>query len=374
MRAIIFDTELSLLKFEDEVNTLRLCYMIADRICVGGFTGTNFTFERDAKRYKIPKKVGFMILLETKRDFDNKGESNLKELQDFLALTKDIKAFKHPPQNLLFAYNAAGKILGNYFDDYVDSVVAIWKTKGYLDVVSLKEDETIIETILTEFSAGEWTQTLKSAPLNAKKILEALFPVLPNEPSLLVFPKEFLIEKDVDLDNSIDEIKIMTSFKFLDPASLTALQLKAIREQLKESGQLFRKNIDNWIRSFNGTTEVKELNHLEESLKIFQIGINSNQLLLDNQNRVNLDAETFTIKIGVATLQSVWNYYRKYKILDDFTIEELINQTYHNSSYPQRLPFLCILPNYINKEKMDELNKVVDAGISIQHKKKFLEF
>ena len=374
MRAIIFDTELSLLKFEDEVNTLRLSYLIADRICVGGFAGTNFTFERDAKRYKIPKKVGFLILVETRRDFDNKGESNLKELQEYLAVTKEMKAYKHPPQNLLFAYNAAGKMLSKYFDDYVDGVVSIWKTKGYLDVVSLKEDDTIIETTLTEFSVGEWTQTLKSAPLNAKKILGAFFPVVPNEPSFLVFPKEFLIDKEEGIDNQSHKIEIMTTFSFPDTASLTALQLKAIREQLKKSGQLFRENMDNWIQTFKGTTEDKDSNLLEESLKTFQLGINSNQMLLDNQNRVNLDAETFTIKIGVTSLQRVWDYYREYKILDEFTIDELINQTYHNSLFPQKLPFMCILPNYINKEKMDELNKGGEEEISIQHKKKFLEF
>lgn len=371
MKVLIFDTELSLLKFEDEVNSLRLCYLIADRMCVGGFSGTNFIFERDAKNYTILKKVGFMICVESKRDNEN-GDSNLKELQEFLTVTKMIKAFKHPHQNLLFSYNSAGKMLSKYFDEYVDNVIANWKIKGYLDIVSLKGDDTVIETNLKEFSVGEWTQTLKSAPMNAKKILGAFFPEFPNVTSILVFPKEFLIDKKAGIDNLSNDIQIKTSFSFPDTASLTALQMKAIREQLKESSQLFREEMDNWIFSFSGTSANEVSNNLEESVKTLQIGINANQLLLDNQNRGNLDAETFHVKIGVTYIQRVWDYYREYKILDEFTLEELIKQTYHNTLYPQSLPFICILPNYIHKEQMDKLNMGGEEVIPIQHKKKFL--
>ncbi len=372
MRAIIFDTELSSLIFEDEVNTLRLCYLIADSVCVGGQAGACFNFESKAKKFNLLKKVGYLHSIESRGNYDNK-EANLASIIDFIAVTKEVKAFKHPPQNLLVAINSAGKVFSDCFGEYVENLLAIWKTKGYLDIISLKEDDSIIETILTEFSVGEWTQTLKSASLNAKKILGLLSPESATKPSLLVFPKEFLINRDNETTDLIDEHQIMTTFSFPDTASLTGLQLKSIREQLKESGQLFRENMDNWMLNLNGKTQDNDFNHLEETLKIFQKGINSNQMLLDNQNRIHLDAVSFTIKIGVTSLQSVWNYYRKCKVLDDFTIEELIKQTCHNSSYPQNLPFLCILPNYINKEKMEELNKLSDEGFAIQHKKKYIE-
>lgn len=371
MRAIVFDTDLSSLVFEDDISILRLCYLIFDSICVGGIAGANFTFEREAKKRTVFEKVSYMFDVENRGDSDHK-QTNLKNYNNYFFLTKAVKTVKNPPRGLLFAYNAAGKILSECFDDYVDNVVAIWKSKGYLDIVTLKKDDRIIETTLTEFTVGEWTQTLKSAPLNAKKVLGLLFSDTHLITSLLVLPKDFLLPQENE--THINFPQIISTISFPDTASLTALQLISIREQLKESGHLFRENMDRWVLSFNDKTQDNDFKHLEESLKIFQNGINSNQMLIDNQNRIDLDAVTFTIKIGFTSLQNVWNYYRQCKILDDFTIEELINQTYHNSSYPQSIPFMCILPDYINKEKMDEINMVVEDGMLHQHKKKFLEF
>ena len=376
MRANVFDTELSSLIFQDEINTLRLCYLITDSICVGGQTGANFYFERDAKEYTLKKKILCLISSENASNNTHK-EMTLKVLNFILLDIKEMKANKHPSMTRLIPYNNAVRNLIKYFDGEYDCFINHWREYGYLDIVSLMNEDKIIETTLLEFSVGEWTQTLKSAPSNAKKILSELFPKSPPLPTLSVFPKEFLIDKYTD--SLTDDYKITSAFTFPDTDSLTALQLKVLREQLKESGQLFRTNVDEWILSFDSKemtldTKYPLYNQLEASLQTFQSGINNNQMLLDNQFKFGLAADNFNIKIGITTTQRVWNYYRQYKILDEFTLDEIIKQTSNNDLYPELLPFMCISPieNECKKNK-DELNKGIENGISTMHKRKFLE-
>ena len=378
MRAIVFDTELSSLIFEDEVNTLRLCYLIADSICVGGQSGTNLTYVRDAKEFNIKKKILCLISSEiASNNFDH--ENRLAILNNFLIEIKEMQAIRYPSMTQLIPYNGSVRHFTKYFNVHFSILYELWKEKGYLDIVSLKENDSNIETTITEFSVGEWTQSLKSAPLNAKRILGLIFPKSPLIPSLLVFPKQFFIDKDTEGENPIEELNLVSNFSFPDTTTLTALQLKVIREQLKESGHLFRKDLDDWIHSFGATSKNLVSDYpinpnLDKSLQLFQTGIETNQMLIDNQGRLNLNAVTFTIKIGVTPVQRVWKYYRQYKILDDFTINELIKQTSTDSLYPKCLPFMSISPDYVYKERMDKLDKVDEEEISTTHKRKFIEF
>ena len=376
MRAIVFDTELSSLIFEDEVNTLRLCYLIADSICVGGHAGANFHFERDGKDFNLKKKVLCLINSENASDSPHK-ELTMNVLNYFLLDIKDMKATKHPSMTRLTPYNNVVRNFTKYYNEQYDNFIDYWRNCGYLDIISLLNEDNIIYTTLLEFSVGEWSQTLKSAPSNAKKILSELFPKSFSAPSISVFPKEFLIDKYAD--SLTDDFMIISTISFPDTDSLTALQLKVVREQLKESGQLFRTNLDEWLITFDSKEMILDSNYpqhkqLEESLQIFQSGINTNQILFDNQFIFGLAAENFNIKIGITTIQRVWNYYRQYKILDEFTLDEIIKQTSDHDLYPEFLPFMCISPieNEFKKKK-DELNNGIENGISTMHKRKFLE-
>ena len=376
MRAIVFDTELSSLIFEDEVNTLRLCYLIADSICVGGHAGANFYFERDAKEYNIKKKVLCVICSENASDNTHK-EKLLKLLELFLLEIKEMKANKHPSMVKLIPYNNSVRNFSRLYTEHYNYFIKYWRESGYLDIISLMDEDKVIETNLLEFSIGEWSQNLKSATSNAKKILSELFPKAPPIPSLLVFPKEFLLDKYSY--NLTDEYKLISTFSFPDTNSLTALQLKVIRQQLKESGILFRTNMDEWLHSLTSTTLKLDTIYpmsiqLEEALKIFQSGINTNQMLIDNQFRLGIAAGNFNIKIGITSLQRVLSYFRQYKILDEFTLNELIKQTSDDDFYPKYLPFMSISPiENENKKRKDELNKEMENGISSMHKRKFLE-
>ncbi len=307
MRAIVFDTELSSLIFEDEINTLRLCYLIADSICVGGQAGSTFYFEKDAKEYNIKKKVLYLICSENASNNPNK-ELIINTLVLLLLDIKTMKATKHPSMDRLNPYNNAVRNFIKYYNTQFDNFIDYWKKCGYLDIISLKDEEKIIESTLLEFSVGDWSQTLKAAPINAKKILSELFPKAPPEPSLLVFPKEFLIVKDAD--NQTEDYKIISTFSFTDTDFLTPIQLKAIREQLKVSGKLFRTNVDEWLQTFYNTDitldyKYPNSNQLEESFQTFQSSINTNEILTNNHEKIGNVAEKYCIQIGIASIQKI---------------------------------------------------------------------
>lgn len=379
MRAIIFDTELSSLKFDDDVNTIKLCYLIADKICLAGIGGANVTFEKDANKFGITKMLHYLECLENLSDeYDDKA-GTLETFNEFYYLIKEMKAVKHPLKATLVSYNLYLKMFNERLKEHVDDTLETWKKNGYYDMIALTED-SIIDVAIPELSIGQWTQSRTDAPLNAKKVLGLLFPESPFTPSLLIFPKEFLFTKiGSEHEIPIDELQIKSVLTFPDISSFSNLQLKAIREQLKELGYLFRKNMDEWLYSFNSTkttmcANFPISNQFQEAVQLIQSGIDTNQMLIDTQHRLNLDAVTFTIKIGVTSIQRLWDYYRECKVLDGFTIDELIRKTTDNFLFPQCLPFICISPNYINKEQMEQLNKVFENEDSILHKRKVLEW
>lgn len=370
MKAIVFSTASSIVPISEEVTPLKGCYLFADRLVVAGQTGADLTFEKDFKYFNVLKRSKLMLSEYKMSENENRDEM-VASFEHFIKATKQIQNYKHPPRDLFVSYNKMLSIYDGIFKGYVEHVISQFDLYDISDMANLLGDD-IIEIILPEMSVGHEFTGKDAAERSANCILSMMFPSKNEAPSILAFPSnlaqnpydihdKFTTDDVKEDDLSFDDIHIFHTFTIPSVAGFSPTKLKAIRNQLIDSGIDFRKKIDEWIMycKDDNTAEMKIEyfnNEVYPNLfECFNTYINNN-LLVNKGLTLPLDAKDIYIYMGVASLKAIWKFYEYYKILDEPVLTILRNKTSNMEKYPDYLPVMCFMTQYRNKDEMIKID------------------
>ena len=373
MKAIIFDSDTSKLQLSREIELLKVCYLIADSLCAAGQPAANISFQKSYKKYSLNKKLQYILLQVASQDYPEKDEY-IAQVNEFIILSKKVQNLKRIPPQTFVIIKRSTALYTNWFDSMVLEILEQQQKLGIVDMYSWFEDK-VLEFAVLGLSACE-ERRKREAEINAKELLELLFPKDSNESSILVFPADlfqnhYLTEEEkadlVEKDGvPLKGVNIYDCFTIPNIKSLTSLELKALRGQLSENLKEFREKVDKWLVYCK---ENDEINIQVEELKkevisctlTVQEALTHNEMLNGVASNAKVNVRDFTVYLGIAPVTSIWKYYQEFKVLDDETLDIIKETIASSSSYPEFLPVVCISSCYRNLDRMEELVDVLKA-------------
>ena len=392
MKALVFNTEYSVINFDSETQMMKCGYLMADKICIAGQLGAHLLFEEEHKNFGILRKVQFLydsILPETNQTEDK--DAYLKSLLKFMKIAKEYPRIKNPNQDLTFAYNNSRRLYSDWFDNYRDNILALQKKVGFSELSALSK-ETKIETKLLNMSLGRYSHSKHEAESNAKLILEFLFPTnKSNEPFILMLPLEFtsfleMLQEEDEKNKSLKEEKdeddsfqcLLQVLKIPDFRNLTALQLKVLNTELSEPFKTLNNKLEAWTlfckKSENSVEIFDNFNvNVLEYFTDMQGVIDNNQTLNNLKNNPSFNSFENNFCVGICPVDMLLMFYEIYWVVDPLTLSYLKKRTKNNNSYPEYFPILHIYPELIVAEIEKNTNQEEkDDDIENKPKKKYL--
>ncbi len=369
MKAIIFDTDTSKLNLNREIQLLKLSYLFADSLIAGGQVAANIMFEKEQKKYSFKKKLLFILSQISNRENED-AKKQTAQLLDFIALDKKVQKLKHIPNQVFVSLKRSSGIYINWFSGMAIELAESHQKLGISAMYSWFEDK-VLEFSVSGLCVGE-ERRKKDTEKNVTELLALLFQSNSND-SILVFPsdlignnyltpseKEDLVEKE---GMPLKGVNIYDCFKVQSIASLTSLELKALRGQLNESFIEFRRKVEDWILYCKQNDEINsQVKRLKEDVLPCTIAIDEilqkNQMLNCFENNAKLDTLDFMVYLGIAPVKSILKYYEEFKVLDIDMLTLMRATIAQSNDYPKFLPIVCILSDYRFLEKMEELMEI----------------
>jgi len=395
MKAIVFNTENSVINFDTETQMIKCGYLMADKLCIAGQLGGYLLFEEEHKDFGIIRKAQFIYdLLSPESNFTEDKEVWQKSILEFLNIAKEFPRIKHPTHELVLAYNNSRRVFSDWFDNVRDNILEIQKKSGFSDLTILS-NESKIETKLLNISMGRYAHSKHEAESNAKLILELLIPTKHSaEPTILMLPIEFnaMLEmiQEEDETNSLDTNKnaekddddtfecLLPVLKIPDIRNLTALQLKALNSELSEPFKNLNIKLESWIlfcKKNNSSIEIFDnfKANVLDNFTNMQGLIDRNQTLTNLKNNPNFNYFENNYCIGICPVDMLWIFYELYRVVDPMTLSYLKKRSENNKSYPEYLPILHIYSELIGGETEKNTNQESkDDTIKTKPQKKYL--
>ena len=385
MKAIVFTTPTSRVQAQLDIFPIKGCYLLADRVMLSGQIAADLTFEKEYRHFKMDKMKRYIQNGLNVSTVDDK-EPSKQLLETIIHGLKQMNAIKRTSQQVIVEIKKQEKSLRTFLNEFME-IYSGDLSKSGMNEISFLADEDIIQTSLIEISSGESLDIEGiNADKKAEKILELLFPSdETKEPQILalttmfmcndyLFEGEPILPRDESLYYEVDSFYHL-GIKIPCIDRLTALELKVLRDQLKKEGNLFRQNMDDWIRFCSANNDYeKQITILKEDLigimDKFQEAINTNQIIIDINQQSFINTKDYHVYVGVAPLKFIWKYYERFNILDEETISILRSSTLNNPKYPQTIPYMSFLTSYRNEEEMksQELDREEDGLVLIRKK------
>ncbi len=367
MKAVIFDSDKSTLQLVREIQLLKICYLICDEVCAGGQVASNLTFEEDYKKYSLNQKLHFMINQLSAQKY-NDTEKYIGLVNDFIGILKKSKKIKRITKESMVSISKTAKLYTNWFNDIAIAILEEFQKLGILDMRHWKE-EGVLTCAVEDYYLPE--PKFKNDKIkNAKELLELIFPSNTATSSIMVFPNDLIANAYLTPEQKLDLVEkegiplkgvnIYNCIKIPSIASLTSLELKALRGQLNEFFVQFRLLMDNWIQYCKLNDEINiQVKTLKEEvlskLTTLQTDIDQNIMLNSFVNNTKIDTSDLEIYIGIAPVESIWKYYEEFKVLDTETLNMMRDIINLNKPYTNFLPIICVTTSYRNLEQMEEL-------------------
>ena len=370
MKAIIFDTDTSKLQFDREIQLLKLSYLFADSLKVGGQVGANIMFERDNRKFSINKKLHYILNQVSTFDFPD-TKQYIAYVEEFIRVNKKIENAVKNTKEVFTAYKKSSAEYTRWFEDLAIQIIIELQKSGITDMAKWVDDK-VLEIAIPNMCEGADIGK-KEARINAKELLDLLFPSNIKESSILVFPVDLIDNKyltPAEKENLIEQegvplkgVNVYSCFKIPSIASLTSSELKALRGQLNGSFLEFREKVDEWVQFCKQNDEINsQVKRLKEEVIPCTIALEeillNNQMLNSFENNVKLDTLDSMVYLGIAPVESIWKYYEEFNVLEKETFEIMKEIIASNESYPNFLPIICIVPSYRHLEKMEELEQL----------------
>ena len=384
MKVVVFNTENTIINLDAETQMIKYGYLLADKLCIAGQLAYNIMFEEEHKNFSIIKKAqilydGYLCEIVEEK------EVHLKILQKLITIAKEFPKRKNPTKELSLLYNTLRRQTSNWFDSYRINNIENQRSIGLL-VLSALSKEKKIETSLLNISVGSYTHSKHESESNAKLILELLFPInLESEVTILMLPFEFCLPIDSDAEEETEENdaieepkKLIGVLEIPEVKYLTALQLKALNAELREGFEILNAKLEDWIRRCKKGTDLQSLvtdfeSNVNQHFETMQDVINQNQTLTDIKNNPRFNSLKNQILIGICDLETLWDFYELYKVVNKETLGYLRKRTINNKMYPKYFPVLHILPEVVFPEIVENLHqKLNEDGTAKAPIKKYL--
>ena len=391
MNAIIFNGRKNIIPSEFEIQLLKYGYLLSDKICIAGQLAASVMFEKEHQKFNQSKKFQFLqdALASMSDDTENK-EINIKTLEGFIERAKKYSIIRHPTPIETSNYNTSRIAFTNWIDPYIKEILVFQKKFGMTTIAELS-DEKKIELKLMNISLGAYTYAKHEPQLNAKQILELIFPsIQSNESTILLLPYQFNIRVDEKRNPTtvVEEVENEENYQVYDNlinhvltmpdiVSLSALQLKALNIELSQAFSILNTKIDEWIRICKTSNDLVNLNNifldnLIEPFRIMQEAIDRNQILIDIRNSPDFTLIDNKIYFGLYPIEGLWMIYDEIKIVNTETVYYLNKRTKNNNKYPKYIPIINIIPSLIESNKTNELNKNGEEHLGENRIKKFI--
>ncbi len=392
LKVVVFSSRKNIIQSEFEIQVLKFGYLLSDKICIAGQLAASLLFEREHQKFNQFKKFQFLhdSIITLSDDTENK-ELNLKTLEDFIETAKKFSTLRHPTAIQSSSFNTSKIAFNRWIDPYIKEIRIFQKKFGMTAIAELS-DEKKIELKLLNISLGAYTYAKHESELNAKQILELIFPSKQsNESSILLIPFQFSISVEAtrnpssdneevanvknyqDFDNLINHV-----FTMPDLVSMSAIQLKALNIELSQDFSLLNTKIDEWIRVCKTSNDLIKLNNyfldnLIEPFTIMQEAIDRNQIIKDIRNSPDSTLIDNKIYFGLYPIEGLWNLYDQIKIVSTETVNYLKKRTMNNNKYPKYIPIINIIPTLIETSNTIVLNQnEEEEHLGKNHTKKFI--
>ena len=385
MKAIVFTTPTSRVQALLDIFPIKGCYLLADRVMLSGQIAADLSFEKEYRQFKMDKMKRYIQNGLNVSSVEDK-EPSKQYLETIILGLKQMNAIKHPTQQVIVEIKKQEKSLRTFLNEFME-IYSGDLSKSGMNEISYLADRDTIQTSLIEMSSGE---SLDIEGINAAKkaesVLELLFPSdETEEPQILalstmfmcndyLFEGEPILPRDENLFYEVDSFYHL-GIKIPCIDRLTALELKVLRNQLREDGNLFRLEMDEWIQFCRVNKDYeKQIAILKDeiigNMDTFQKAIDMNQMIIDINQQSFIDTKDYHVYVGVAPLKFFWKYYERFNILDEETISILRTTTLNNHKYPQTIPYMSFLTSYRNEEEMkrQELDREEDGLVLIKKK------
>lgn len=355
----------------NNTDTLKVAYLLSDSVVALGQIGAHFQYVTRARKFSLKTKLDNLE--------QNYIDSNYMEGLHYIRFVKDeVKRFnntKHPQKQLIVAYTTLERTFLKYFDEHLVNFNISLKT------IQLSDMEILLEkNVLDAYAIKNSGSTLhkdNEPDINlAQGILKLLFPTEnPDAEAILFLPLDFLSNDFNRLTSVPDETEItevipetttgwagITNFVKLSTLEyLSAVELKALRNQLKEDGKLCREKIGEFIKMNNEcTTSITDRKKfldtelLKEAL-VLETSFNKNALV--NFKKVNEPANAYIYQLytGEAPVEYFCRYFEEFEMFDELTLNYVKEQIASDEKYRKHVPFICVTKYFKNDEWADEV-------------------
>ena len=394
MRAFVFSTITSTINMLDDTHTLKAAYVLSDAVFVFGRIGVLVEYVSRAKKLSLKLKLNSL-----ERHFiETKHTEGLNYILDIRATIKEFNKTKHPPKQLIVAYSAIERGFLTYFEEFLLNYAVA------LDQVGLSDMGTLLEKdIFHAFSIGKPSSAVIIEGMPDKELAEGILDLLypsgnPEDEFILFVPVDFIINdfapREVLLEDTselldesedapvsagtVDSIRMTDFLKLTTLEYLSASELKALRNQLKEDGNECREMIGEYIKRNNEQrgTVLQRNRYMEDEFTIevakMQRKFDENTSIKFHPMNQQLDAITYQLYIGEAPVEYYWKYFEEFKMFDEPTLKYAKEQAALNDKYQPHVPFVCVTTSFTNQAWHEELLKKKEEDTRPPKLRKFI--
>ena len=342
MKPIVFNFNDSFQSRTSEAIALKAGYLLGDEVYSAGSTFIDVFYTEHLQRMSLDQKLSF---LKARIQDDEK----LEAIEQSIEMSKMAKKIKHKtPEQIAFGKKFE-KLIDRCLEQEMREMEIDMSASGFTVIRDLMEEE-IIKHYLINVSAES---VIPGFAITASHLLQRLLPNIKEdeEPEIFFLGTEFFRDEysepcvymEAD-ETAFDKqnISLCKCFTLPDITSLTAAELKNLRQQLQQSGTLFREKINEWIDMCYFGEAIPDrigffTNELLPAASVLQKCIDKNETCKLHGTSDD-DTEKIEVWIGEMPVHELWNYYRDYDVIKDCTWSKMekLKETggYDNQRWP----------------------------------------
>ncbi len=385
MVALVFSTSSSTINKLFDAHTLKVAYLLSERIVVLGEIGSMVQINNKKEKYDFKQKIAML----EKATLNDKNDAGYNYVLDVKHSVKQFKASKHPTKEAIVLNAAVEKNFYKYFDECMKNH-SIYLKKFGLDEIGALQEENIFFSCCQEMRVQNTTNKEEPDKKLAESVLKLLHPSGNPRDGLINFlpidflmidserKKENLEEVIVEGDIEDDELVLMSKMELSHIDCLSAMELKALKNQAWLDGEVFRGKMDEFIKiNFENEKNLAEKqqfidDYIDPEVSRLQNSIEDSHLIQCRKKEVKLDAMRFEIYIGEAPVEYYWKFFEKFNIIDEFTLKYAKGLVAKVESTRRMIPFVCVSGFYINFDGMTAMLAKEDSEIESPSLRKFI--
>ena len=258
-------------------------------------------------------------------NFNQNNPESVEAFESYFKFEKQKNSVKHLPKALLVASIMLERDMKAITKDWITNLEDLLTSCGYTGLLSLcKKDE---------FEYYFFQNSEKSTPtcLNAVDILTNKEPQKSIDEAIWLLPENLYHEdlfkagciKNIDTIRG-EENYLIEFLKIPDLNLLTIIELKMLKEQLKEKINDFQKEAEVWAskcyKEKNGANYFKE--KVFPMIATVQAAFDENPILNQWSND-NINKPVTTVYIGEVTPETIWRFHKMHTTINDETLQEM---------------------------------------------------